>query len=370
MKIVSFGSEYRIFPDDLKTFDKFPAATYKINFNPMAGFSLEKIHNFENVEEKTYGNHQERIDKVLNSYDQFNRSLGVILSGDKGMGKSLFTQMLAKEAVEKGMPVIMVTKPFKGIAEFIDKIEQECLVIFDEFEKVFTNRGGRGYGGGDNNPNIESQNDLLGLFDGTSQQKRLYAITVNHLNQVNEFMVSRTGRFHYHIRFDYPTADEIEIYLKDKLDEQYYGEIKHVIAFATRVKLNYDSLRAIAFELNSGYSFKSAISDLNILMTDTQKYDVKVQFTNGQSRDLKSQALNLFAESIRLDGYGGRDEYFSLTFDTSSIITEGNSMVVPGDEVNLSMHDDEGDRQDDVRVVNIEIKQHFDTGVNYKYAAV
>lgn len=371
MKIISFGQTYQIYPDDLKTYDALPAGTYKIVFNPMSGFSLTKIHDFESIEEKTYGTHPERIEKILKAYEKFERSLGVIFSGDKGMGKSLSLQLLAKEAVEMGLPVIMVPKAYKGVADFIESIDQEALIVFDEFEKVFTNTGNRDpYRSGDNQPNTESQTDLLGLFDGTSQVKRLYAITVNHLTRVNEFMVSRTGRFHYHIRFDYPTSDEIEEYLSDKLEEQYRDEIKHVIAFSTRVKLNYDSLRAIAFELNCGYSFKSAISDLNILTTDAQKYDVKVNFSNGQVTDLKEQPLNLFGESIRLDGYGGRDEYFSLSFNTSSIMTDGSKLIVPGDDVNLQLHDEDGQRQDDVQVVNISIVQHQEAGVNYRSVTV
>lgn len=32
--------------------------------------------------------------------------------------------------------------------------------------------------------------------------------------------------------------------------------------------INYDCLRAIAFELNCGYGFKESVNDLNILCTD------------------------------------------------------------------------------------------------------
>ena len=73
-------------------------------------------------------------------------------------------------------------------------------------------------------------------------------------------MINRPGRFHYHFRFDYPTADEIEVYLRDKIDEKYYPEIKEVVNFSYKVKLNYDCLRAIAFELNSGEKFSEAIN--------------------------------------------------------------------------------------------------------------
>ncbi len=355
MKIINYGNTYEIYSDDLRTFDKLPAGTYKVAFNPMSGFSLVKVDDFVTLEEKIYGNHLEKIDKVLASYDRFNRSLGVILSGDKGMGKSLFTQLLSQKAVEKELPVIMVTKAFPGVADFIESIKQECLVMFDEFEKVFSIHNEKG----------ESQNNLLGLFDGTSQVKRLYAITVNNLRQVSEFMVSRTGRFHYHMRFDYPTATEIEIYLKDKIEEKYYGEIKHVVAFANKVKLNYDSLRAIAFELNGGSSFRAAISDLNILATDTQRYDIKVTFSDGKVTNIPGQHMNLFQENIRLDGYKDGGDYFSISFSGGKIQTEMGRMFVAGADLTSESIDQDGDKVEQYSVEHVEITRQKETAVNY-----
>lgn len=353
MKIISHSDQYQIYSDDLKTYDALPPATYKVEFDPMSGFSLVKIDNFETVEEKIYGNHEEKIAKVLISYERFNRSMGVILSGDKGMGKSLFVQLLAKQAVDKGMPVVMVTKAYKGIADFIERIDQECLVIFDEFEKMFTINGENG----------ESQNALLGLFDGTSQKKRLYAITVNKLHQVSEFMVSRTGRFHYHLRFDYPTPDEIQIYLQDKLEEEYYHEIKHVISFASRIKLNYDSLRAIAFELNQGYSFGTAISDLNILTLDDQRYNVKVIFSNGKTSTIRNQSLNLFEESVHVSGYSENSDWFAIQFDTANMQTTASEMFVDGEHIQLDVGDD---FPKDIKATSALITQHRDASVNYR----
>lgn len=367
MKIVGTGSTFRIYGDDLKTYEKLPAATYKVEFHPMMGFYLEQSTNFETTEDKIYGAHETKIQKVLKSYEKFNRSMGLILSGKKGMGKSMFVQLIAEEMVKKDIPVIMVTKAYVGIADFIEEIAQECLVIFDEFEKMFAgNQRGYAQERQQQNPNIENQDNLLGLFDGTSQQKRLYAITVNDLNRVNEYMLSRPGRFHYHIRFDYPTAAEIQEYLGDKVEEQYHGEINNVVSFANRVKLNYDSLRAIAFELNEGYPFAEAIGDLNILNTDDQRYNVKVIFTDGKSHDLKGQRLNLFSEEIRLDGYMGDGKYFSLSFNPATIVEETLQMTVPGEAIEVHARDEEGDPAEDVQVSHVVIKQQYDTGVNYK----
>ncbi|AHN66696.1 ATPase [Bacillus phage Bcp1] len=358
MKIVNFGSTFKIYGDDLKTFDQLPAATYKVDFHPMQGFSLEKIDNFESKEQKIYGSHQDKIDKVLRSYGKFERSLGIILSGHKGMGKSMFVQLIAEAVVAKGIPVIMVTKAYPGIADFIEEIDQEALVVFDEFEKMFNPR----------NDKAETQDNLLGLFDGTSQKKRMYAITVNDLYKVNEFMLSRPGRFHYHIRFDYPTATEIEIYLKDKIDPKYYGQIKQVVSFANRVKLNYDSLRAIAFELNEGYPFRAAIGDLNILATDSQRYDVKVTLGNGKVFDLKRKEINLFSEEVRLDGYMGGGDYFSLSFNPENIEEDLDKMTVDGDYVKTETTDQDGDPAEPVEIVSLVITKVQETGVNYKLA--
>lgn len=368
MKIVKTGDTFRIFGNDLETFDRLPAATYKIEFHPMMGFYLTKVDNFHSTEEKIYGCHAEKIQKVLRSYTKFNRSMGIILSGKKGMGKSMFVQLMGEESVgNMEIPVILVTKAYVGIADFIEEIDQECLVIFDEFEKMFQSNQ-RGYGQQQQqNDRIESQDNLLGLFDGISQKKRLYAITVNDLNRVNDFMLSRPGRFHYHIRFDYPNSAEIEEYLRDKVEEQYHGEIMHVVSFANKVKLNYDSLRAIAFELNEGRPFKSAISDLNILNTESQLYDCKIILADGKSISLKNQNLNLFAEEIRLDGWN-ENKYFSVTFDPTTIVEEAFQMTVPGEAVEAQSQDEEGDKTDAIEVLSIIITHHREAGVNYKLA--
>lgn len=357
MKIVSVGSTFRIYGDDLKTFNQLPAGTYKAEFSPMSGFYLEQIDNFESKEEKIYGSHEQKIEKVLKSYDKFNRSLGIILSGNKGMGKSMFVQLIAEAVVEREIPVIMVTKAFPGIADFIEEIDQEVLVIFDEFEKMFNPR----------NEKAESQDNLLGLFDGTSQKKRMYAITVNDLHRVNSFMLSRPGRFHYHIRFDYPSAAEIEIYLKDKVAEEYHGEIKHVVSFATRVKLNYDSLRAIAFELNEGYPFRSAIGDLNILTTDTQRYDIKIEVANGKDISLSGRNINLFGEEIRLDGYVHGGSYFSISFDPSNLVEDGMKMTLDGEYVTVHPQDQDDDPAEEIEVKNIIVTHTKESGVNYAF---
>lgn len=109
----------------------------------------------------------------------------------------------------------------------------------------------------------------------------MYIVTCNELYGLNEYIVNRLGRFHYHFRFEYPTAVEIRAYLEDKLEKKYYGEIDKVIDFAGHINLNYDCLRAIAFELNQGTTFEEAITELNILNVDMEEYDVYLYYETG-----------------------------------------------------------------------------------------
>lgn len=286
MKAINIGTTYDIYRDNVKTYDKLPAKNYIVRFNKMSGFYLEEYSDIE-IKEKIYGVHEAKVDKVLKSFCKFEKNLGVILSGDKGIGKSLFAKRLAIKAVSSGIPVIIVDKFIPGIASYIEEIDQEVMVLFDEFDKTFT-----GINTSDNE--ADPQAGLLSLFDGISQGKKLFVITCNSINKLNDFLINRPGRFHYHFRFGYPTVEELKEYLEDKLEERYYCEIDKVIDFSRKVDLNYDCLRSIAFEINNGETFDKAITDLNIVRVSSPKYDVTLFCTDGYKFTNKSIAIDLF----------------------------------------------------------------------------
>ena len=273
MKAIQIGNRYEIYDDSLKTYDELPAKTYVVQFSKMSGFYLEEYSDFEIKENKIYGIHDAKVDKVIKSYKSSNRSLGVILSGSKGIGKSLFAKMLSKEAINHNLPVIIVNSAIPGTASYIEKIEQEVVVLFDEFDKIFTSSRR------DEGPDL--QTEFLTLFDGTASGKKMFIITCNELYNLNEFLINRPGRFHYHFRFNYPTHQEIRIYLQDNLKEEYHDQIEDVIKFSRKVNLNYDCLRAVAFELNLGESFKDAIQDLNIINLTNEQYMIELHYQDG-----------------------------------------------------------------------------------------
>jgi len=345
MKAVSTGNTFQIYSNDLKTYETLPAQCYSVRFDKHTGFFLEKHTDIEIKESKIYGVHENKVEKVLRSFKMFHRNLGVILSGDKGIGKSLFAKLLSVRAIESGIPLILVDRYVPGVEAFIESIDQEVMVLFDEFDKTFAD-----VRASDNS--ADAQAELLSLFDGMAQGKKLFVITCNELYKLNDYLVNRPGRFHYHFRFEYPSVPEIQEYLQDKLNKQYWKEIEKVIAFSRRIPLNYDCLRAIEFELNNGDSFDEAIKDLNILNISKEVYRITVSFENGLSGTVREASLDLFdpeshahvwipCQYKSLDGFYIDFDTIHCAFDSVS-----GQTIVPAEKVNLTFDEyDEEDKQ-------------------------
>lgn len=291
MKIVNSGGMYKIYGNDLKVTDKLPIGSYRVGFNKDNGFFLTEFPESVITDPKIYGVHESKVNKVLKAFKATNRNLGLILAGDKGMGKSLFSKLLTRKVLNSNIPTIMVEQYIPGIANFLGSIDDEVMIMFDEFEKVFKKEEGSSF---------DPQEELLTLFDGLYSGKKLFCITCNRMWGINDYLKNRTGRFHYLFAFEYPNEQEVREYLLDNLNECNYDKIEDVVNFSMRAPLSYDSLRSIAFEINlSDESFAEIIKDMNICMLDNFTYDITV-YHNGTSSTFKRD-LDMIQETIKID---------------------------------------------------------------------
>jgi len=264
-KFMIGGSKVRIFKMNEDTaLDQLPAMIYTVKFNKFEGFFLEMIKDHLELPSKIYGKTPQRVEKCVKTYIDRNSSTGVLLTGDKGTGKTLLVSLLANTVIDQlNLPVILIQDPFSGseFTSFIDSIG-ECCIIFDEFGKMYAARG---------NSDGPTQNDLLSLMDGLDKTKRLILLTENSELDINEFILNRPSRIYYHFKYRKLDEDSIVGYCQDHGIN--YDTINEILEISRRSRIfSFDMLKSIVEEHNRyGGSIKDIIDDLNIDISEDNR---------------------------------------------------------------------------------------------------
>lgn len=263
MKTVKFyknGTTIRIFDyDDEQVVDKINPAVYTI-CQDMMGFYLSFVSDKFDVPNKIYGSTNSRVDKILKTYDERTRSTGVLMSGDKGSGKTMLSSLLCNKMIERGLPVILVEKPYTGTG-FIDFLNNigECSLFFDEFAKVFskTDEYSEGEGG-------KSQDGLLSVFDGTHTIKRLILLTENEIHNINRYMLNRPGRIYYHFKYSKLEESLVREYCQSNdVPEDVVNAI--LFRIESSREFSFDALKAVVEEyIRFGENIYDIFKNLNI----------------------------------------------------------------------------------------------------------
>ena len=347
MNIVNSGDRFMVYGEEVKTYKSLPANTYALDFDQMKGFSL-KIHNDLIVNEKIYGPYAKKVQKVMNSFNASNRNLGIILSGPKGVGKSVFARLLAEEGKKVNLPLIIVSNNYPGLSDYISSIQQECIILFDEFEKMFSK--GDANTRGDEGPG--AQDYLLSLFDGIDNGKKLYVITCNNYLDLSTYLLNRPGRFHYHFKLNSPMSDDIREYLNDNLIDDAKKYIDEIITLSNLSTFTYDILRAIVFELNQGYDLEESLQDLNIERDARLYLDMSVTFANGitvrstnpvyidySSDRMVAYRFFINKSDVPIEYYRYCGELF-IKFDKDDLSVNKDGYFIDKDKVRVEFDDD------------------------------
>jgi len=242
--------------------DNLPVGTYTVGSSPK-GYYLEKISDFD-LPAKLYGDFDTRADRILNTFLDRPNCTGVLLSGQKGSGKTMLTKRISEKARGNGIITIVINSALCGEAfnVFIASIAQRAIVIFDEFEKVYDR---------------DEQQRLLTIFDGTYPTTKLFLLTCNDRYRVDEYMHNRPGRIYYAIDFGGLEPGFIREYCEDNLicKEHMNGVISCAATFSS---FSFDMLKALVEEMNRyGETATQALFMLNMKpATDGCKYEITI----------------------------------------------------------------------------------------------
>lgn len=201
--------------DDLKLSKEVPVGVWKLSCAKFVGFYLEEAE-IKLSHGKIYGDAQDIADHVAEAFEKNdpNKNLGVLFSGEKGLGKTLTTRLILEKFYGK-KPIIIISEYINGMTDFISNFKG-CVVLMDEFEK-FT--GGNTDSEDENS--LTKQESLLSIFDGnTGCSGNLFLLTVNNTYKLNENLKSRPGRMRYHYRFTSENATVVRNYCNDNLNNK------------------------------------------------------------------------------------------------------------------------------------------------------
>ena len=264
--------------------DVLPPKIYTVRFNQLTGFYLEINKDKLEIPSKIYGTVRTRVDKCLKVYTERHASTGILLTGDKGTGKTLLMSLLANEVINTlNLPVILIKEAFTGtqFTSFIETIG-ECCLVFDEFGKMYSTSNHEEDGA--------SQQSLLSLMDGVDKTKRLIIITENRELDINEFILNRPSRVYYHFRYHKLDEKSIKEYCEDfGIDKK---AIIDTIDLSRRSKIfSFDMLQSIIEEyLRFGGSVEEIIQDLNIDLREEIRPKLEilkvVENASGKQREL------------------------------------------------------------------------------------
>lgn len=166
------------------------------------------------------------IDRVLKNFNSSDKNTtGVLLTGDKGTGKSVTAKVLAEKAK---LPIIVINPDLeeKYLEEFFKEFDTPVCILFDEVDKNF------------------STQKMLTFLDGMHKTaKKLVVMTANDEDGLSHFIKNRCSRIRYYRH--YSMKDDAREYAELICDSKNIDNKEEVVDFIVN-NIKYPSIDNIS----------------------------------------------------------------------------------------------------------------------------
>jgi hypothetical protein len=255
-----------------------PNHIFKVDFNELTGqyYLTEVLEKFA-FPYKIYGVEQKFIDRVVKTYKNTTKNLGILLNGIKGTGKTVTAELLCNQL---DMPVLIVHKPYGGIPSFMNEIQQDVIIFFDEYEKMYRE-------------NRDNDASILTIMDGVLDNgfRKVFLLTTNE-TYINSNLLQRPSRIRYFKTFTHLTLDVIMELVDDKL---VHTELRNeVIEFISRLDtITIDIVKTVVDEVNIHHEGPEAFKDCFNVEEMNEKYNV-FEANNGIKGNLIYESVDIY----------------------------------------------------------------------------
>ena len=191
-------------------------------------YGIEYTYTNFNLPNKVYGSYNRDADHMLGYFLNNKKSVGVLITGNTGSGKSLTCKLLCNKAIAKGFPVIMVNgmNITKDIIQYLSTLDN-CVIFLDEFGKLTTR---------------DNQAILLQMLTDTN--KRIFWLFANKSKyEIHQEFFNRTERIRYYLEYGKITKEVITEYCKDNNVEE---------SFVNLILTKYNFLSEFSFDQLQG----------------------------------------------------------------------------------------------------------------------
>lgn len=255
----------------MQVFKELPAAVYTINMAPMQPITLKVVDDLA-IPSKIYGDINEVTERIINTFKDRASNTGVLLEGLKGSGKTLLAKNISVNLLKQHIPTIIVAydQICSSVVDFIDTIDTECVVLFDEIDKC------------PDDDNHTCTNCMLSMLDGLSVKKKLFILTANEYNRINNYFKHRPGRIYYKLKFEGLPREFVKEYAEDALNNK--DHLEDLLLCCDYIKeLSFDVLASIIEEMNRyNSSAKQALRYLNVEVSFTRNCTYTIKDTAGR----------------------------------------------------------------------------------------
>lgn len=288
---------------------------------------VEKLPNFS-MPKKLYG------DIEIDSYHIFDyfmdystTSVGVLLVGSAGTGKTLTAEFLCNLAIQSNLPVIYISssKITVDLVKFISTFDN-VVIYMDEYGKMST---------------WDGQEAFLSVLT-SREKKNLYIFTENSASSINRYMLNRPGRIRYRIDFAKLPKKVLDEFCCDMgVSSKFKRELDSKYCLAS--EFSFDHLETLIKEHK--YSPEKSLDELCRLL-NIKHIITKFRFTNDGNffKDKPIDKVNLGIR-LRLDDDGregfGPESQDTMEFNSSRTIKADLLDSVIKTPSRISLHFDE-----------------------------